>query len=163
MSNYQSSIAAVERAILAQDIFLPATNTDKSISFKELESKGSYKIISAFDVYKDIKAKFYLTILTPLVDKNDVAQKSNGSPLIRGQAKSKLYTSGYTSSNYVELTIPKYILLQFKNKVPKGTEFLICIPGGGMDIDDIRIIGIYSIKEEVQYDQTTTRSRSVDI
>ena len=53
-----------------------------------------------FSELKPLDGKFYLKVLTPLVSSNEVSVKQ----------KSRL-----TSANYITLTIPTYLLIQFMN------------------------------------------------
>ena len=65
------------------------------------------------------------------------------SPTVRNiQSDCNLRVSSYEKSNYVEINIPKYILLNFLDKIPEGTRFLIIFVGGSIEIADIRIIGV---------------------
>lgn len=142
MSNYydNGAISSVEKATLAEDIVLPSiTKAPLTLSF--LEGGGSYK--TAETEYKDTKGKFFISIMTPLVDQTNASTVSKASPTTRGQSGSKLNASKYSSSNYVTLTIPKYILLNFTGTVPKGTEFLVASINGSSSISNMRIIGIY--------------------
>ena len=52
-------------------------------------------------------------------------------------------TAAYTERNFIALTIPKYILLNFKKVVPAGTKFLVAFVGGSTKIININIIGLY--------------------
>lgn len=143
MDNYydKQQLASVERVKLATDIILPKVTTEP-LTLKYLELGNEYK--TPFTEYTDMEGKFYITIMTPLVDKSQANKKSQVAPSVRGH-KGNLGTNNYSSSNYITLTIPKYILLNFKDKVPKGTEFIVASVGNTVDLDDLRIIGIYSI------------------
>lgn len=134
------SIPYAERAVLAEDIELPDTNNN-NVSLSYLESNPEYK--SQNTEYKDIEGKFYIYIMTPIIDKDEAKEQTKKSPSTKGHTGDELTTSSYTSSNYVTLKIPKYILLNFSGKIPKGTEFIIVSIGGSMDLSNIRIIGVY--------------------
>lgn len=143
MSNYfeQQQINTVERVVLAEDISLPEISTEP-LTLQYLETHNEYKL--ACNEYKDITAKFYINIMTPMVDKKSTYSVNSNSPIMRGH--NNLETGKYKSTNYIKLTIPKYILLNFTKTIPKGTEFLIASVGGSIDLEDIRIIGIYEVK-----------------
>lgn len=146
MSNYYENFdfSAVERAVLAEDIVLPeVTSAALTLSFFDNNPRRQYKL--AEQEYTNMKGKFYLPILTPLVDKTDTSNRTGKSPSIKGSGRESLSTSNYSTSNYLTLTIPKYIVLQFRSKIPKGTEFLIAIQGGEIKLDRIRIVGLYTI------------------
>ena len=143
MSNYfeEQEISTIERVVLAEDIILPEV-TKHSVSIDWLNNNN---YISPFNVYKDTLGKFFLPIMTPMVDKNFTREVVKTSPNTRTHKGSSLKTSSYTSSNYISLYIPKYILLNFIDKVPKGTEFIVASIGGSVEIEDMRIVGIYSL------------------
>ena len=134
MSNYfeDQQISTIERVVLAEDIILPEINKD-CISG------------SPFYLYKDTLGKFFLPIMTPMLDKNSIREAQKISPSTRGHKGNPLTTESCRSTNYISLYIPKYILLNFINKVPKGTEFIIASVGGSIEIEDMRIIGIYTL------------------
>ena len=145
MSNYyeSGSINSIERVVLAETIKLPSVST-YPLTHRNLKENGEYKL--AIHEYKDIKAKFYLPIMTPLLNK-DTNQSSKSAPNLRNNKGSKLNVEGYTTSNYIELVIPKYILLEFIDSIPAGTEFIMGSIGGTTEIEDMRIIGIYTTYE----------------
>ncbi len=126
MSNFfEDKIIVTERVKLVEDIILPSSIND----------------------YKNIKAKFYLNIYTPLLDKSRIKSESKSAPSISKFNNNNLKPSNYDEVNYIILTIPRYILFQFKNKIPKGTEFIITNIGE-FKIDHFRIIGVYTLEEE---------------
>ena len=121
---FENKELITERVKLAEDIFLPESIND----------------------YKNISAKFYLNIYTPMLDKSKIKSEEKPAPLLSKFNNNSINPSKYEQSNYIELTIPRYILLQFKDKVPAGTEFIItCI--GEFKINHFRIIGLYTIEE----------------
>jgi hypothetical protein len=127
MSNFfEQKRLITERVKLAEDITLP----------------------ESIDDYENIKAKFYINIFTPLVDKSETRTEYRSAPSTKIYNNNKLNPSDYQQSNYITLTIPRYILFQFKNNIPKNTEFIItCI--GEFKIDHFRIIGVYTLDSEV--------------
>lgn len=126
MSNFfEDKIIVTERVKLVEDIILP----------------------SSIDDYKNIKAKFYLNIYTPLLDKSRIKSESKSAPSISKFNNNNLKPSNYNEVNYIILTIPRYILFQFKNKISKGTEFIITNIGE-FKIEHFRIIGVYTLEEE---------------
>ena len=138
----KQSIITIERAQLAEDIPLPTTTTEK-INLEFFESGKT--CILAQNVYIDTMGKFYLNVMTPLLDKQESKMETKSAPSTRGHKGSSLNTRSYTSTNYVNLVVPKYILLNFTGRVPKGTEFIVASIGGSLDVEDMRIIGIYSL------------------
>ena len=189
MSNYYDNISDhhsfvyVEQATLVESIKIPI-NLDKltlnyfNPKLKE-ESKptgsgedsyiDSYyefdfeKVFSfPWDSLKNVQGKFKIPVLMPTttsesepLDKDARAPRKSG---FKGTAT--MVTSSYQTSNYVSLTIPKYMLYQFigstkmtidnKTKtayctIPAGTIFLISSYGGHQDLSKMRIIGLYTL------------------
>ena len=138
----KQSIITIERAQLAEDIPLPTITTEK-INLEFFESGKT--CILAQNVYIDTMGKFYLNVMTPLLNKQESKMETKSAPSTRGHKGSSLNTRSYTSTNYVNLVVPKYILLNFTGRVPKGTEFIVASIGGSLDVEDMRIIGIYSL------------------
>ena len=126
MSNfYEEKIIVTERVKLAEDIILP----------------------ESIDDYKNIKAKFHIFIYTPLLDQSNIKSQTKSAPSLSKFNNNNLKPSSYDEVNYITLTIPRYILFQFKEKIPKGTEFIITNIGEFM-IEHFRIIGVYTLEED---------------
>jgi len=122
---YESQEIISERVQLAEDIKLPDNILE----------------------YSNTKAKFFIKLFTPLENFNNTKSETNSAPNISRKNNNNLKSSSYNSSNYIYLTIPRYILLNFIDIVPKGTEFIItCI--GEFKIEHFRIIGIYTLNKE---------------
>lgn len=110
-----------------------------------------------FTKLQDITTQFIIPMLTPTQDNSsgEAKDKLTRAPSVRSQNRSvtRLKASNYITSNNVSLTIPAYIVAQFKdpfvleNKIPKGTEFIITGIGQKIEVDHLRIIGIYKIGE----------------
>ena len=68
----------------------------------------------------------------------------------------------YKTGNTLILESPKYLVMMFDNKIPKGTKFLIASLGEETDADNIRIISLYneapSQLQEVTYTTTTNNT-----
>lgn len=138
----KQAFSGLERVILAEDILLPEL-PDKPLTLAYLEEFGEYKL--AFNEYHDMQGKFFMNIMTPMVEKGEIEEKFSSSPRTIGHRGNELSTMDYVSTNFIILTIPKYILLNFREMVPKGTEFLIASIDGSLEVEDIKIIGIYSL------------------
>lgn len=95
--------------------------------------------------------KFFIPILTPIMSSNTAFE--NKRPAV---SKSNIINrvsniSGFVESNFVELTLPEYLLPQKSidedgNITPetpykKNDKFIIVFVGG--DINKIRLIGVY--------------------
>lgn len=135
-----------EVAILMEDIILPPLPPLSKILAGEVDK------FRAEELYTDMIGKFCIPILFPLEE--EPKNKKMPAPTVRNiQSDCKLKTIPYEQSNYVELNIPKYILMNFTGKVLSGTRFLIIFVGGSIKISDIRVTGV---KDYVQIDQSTT-------
>ena len=136
MGFFEDKKVITERAILAEDIILPESIND----------------------YKNISAKFYIKILTPIVDKSKISSISKPAPAVNKFNNNNLKPSEYEQVNYISLTIPRYMLFQFKDKINKGTEFIFtCI--GEFKIEHFRLIGLYTLDDsEVQNESEKTTS-----
>jgi len=170
-----TSFPYIERAVLMEDIKLPIYNEKKKLKrnyfydifrlisdfpyiyrdeYHEQYKDKEYKL--AYNELKNIDAKFYIPVLmTNVSNKGSEVKTANRAPKTTG-FKGNIKSLPYDSSNCTVLTIPKYILIQFldqKNEiigskdpiVPKGTEFLVTCVGGNMDLDHMRIIGLYTL------------------
>jgi len=133
----------IERAILAEDIKLPFVTRNKITEHWLCCHDNEYR--SAFNMYKDTLGKFFLPIMTPLVDKESAKTGKGSTGSSRGNKGNLNTASTAKSSNYVELYIPKYILMNFRGTIPKGTEFIVASIGGSIEIEDMRIIGIFTM------------------
>jgi len=121
---------------------------DKRIIAERVKLAEEINLPESIDDYENIKAKFYINILTPMLDKSMTKSETKSAPNISIYNNNNLTPSDYEQSNYITLTIPRYILMQFKNKVPIDTEFIItCI--GEFKVQHFRIIGLYTLDSEV--------------
>lgn len=107
--------------------------------------------------YQKNIGKFFIPILTPTLSGSSTYQANR--PVVSTSNivnKDNLGLSGYTETNYIELTVPKHLFNPIiKNhtsekdvhhvvtyeQYPAGTKFIIVFIGG--DINNIRIIGVY--------------------
>lgn len=175
MGFYNGSISFpyLEKAILMEDVKLPIYNKKKKLTrdifyskheevgedyqdkYKAAELNNEY--VLAYNELKNIDAQFYIPILTPTVSKTSNIDSKKSAPSKNGFKGDHIESKAYTYSNTIKLTIPKYILFQFldnKNEImgtkdpyiPKGTEFIICAIGGLGYMDNIRIIGLYTLE-----------------
>ena len=165
----------IERAVLMEDVKLPVYNKKKKLKrqffysvqrlidiysnryndeYYRSEMDNEYKL--AYNELKNIDAKFYIPVLMTTFQNTGLEiNTANRAPKTTG-FKSDIRSLPYNSSNCIILTIPKYIILQFidlKNEIegskdpiiPKGTEFLIACVGGQMNLEQLRIIGLYTL------------------
>lgn len=130
-----------EEATLLEDILLPELPPFPTM--QEIHD-GNVYYPRTVELYKDTLGKFSIPIINPLGDNTGApTDSSGGSSNTRNIVNnSNLQVSTYKESNYITLNIPKYILLNFLNKVPKGTKFIVAFIGGSTSIGDIRVIGV---------------------
>lgn len=121
-------------------------------SIKTIERAILAETIS-FNSLESINGKFFIPSIMPSLEMDNATDKK---------------TNELTKSNYLELSIPGYILTMFMNPklipvnnmenikfilgfdsnefvIPKGTEFLIEFVGGLVDSELISVIGIYKL------------------
>lgn len=165
MANYYSNseFPYVERAILAEDIKLPTINNNKKLTrgffyttvaqliegvffdgSSSPDTSKEYKL--AYNEIKNITAKFNVPILFP----NTPSTEQSRKPKTTGFTGANMKTGSYATTNTIKLTIPKYMVMQFVNQtkectIPKGTEFLVACVGGEMEIEKMRIIGLFTL------------------
>lgn len=116
------------------------------ISLNNNERAILMETIEIDDQYKNRTGKFTIPVLMPdlsMTSKNPKT-KPMAAPQVQlvSTAKKKIKPKKYSKANYVELKIPRYIMYQFDNIIPKGTTFLITDLGEDLDINNIKIIGI---------------------
>lgn len=170
------SFPYLEKAVLLEDVKLPVYNKKKKLkrkffySIQKLiyhdsdiyednyhysEMENEYKL--AYNELKNITANFYIPILTPTLDGSEIKDERKAAPNKKGFKGDNINSKPYTYSNSVPLIIPKYILFQFldlKNEtegikdpfIPKGTEFIIAGIGGLGRIENIRIVGLFTLE-----------------
>ena len=137
----------VEEATLLEDILLP--ELPPFPTWEEIHDNNVY-YPRTVELYEDMEGKFSVPIITPLGDNtgepvDDIAGAASARNIMNEGA---LQVSTYQESNYVTLNIPKYILLNFLEIVPKGTRFIVAFIGGSTNIGDIRVIGVSEYNAE---------------
>ena len=142
-SNYTDGIS-IELAILQQDIELPELPKDPLTlgTLEKYAKEGKeYKLME--NEYQNMIGNFYVPILFPLVEDGESTELVFDAPKTNNILNNSLASSTYVERNYISLLIPKYIVMQFKDIIPKGTKFIIGLIGNETDIEDINIIGLY--------------------
>ena len=131
----------IEEATLLEDVLLPELPPFPTVG--QIHDGNEY-YPRTIELYEDTMAKFSIPIINPLGDNNgSPTDNSKGSQNTRNISnKNNLQVSSYKTSNYISLKIPRYILLNFISKIPKGTKFLVAFVGGSTDVGDIKIIGV---------------------
>lgn len=125
-------------------------------AFSSTDNEPEYKL--AYNELKNIEAKFYIPVIMTTFVNDGTEVKVNSKAPSKTGFKGNIQSLPYSSSNCVKLIIPKYILLQFIDQkedsagnikdpiIPKGTEFLVACVGGHMDLEHMRIIGVYTLE-----------------
>lgn len=134
----------VEVAVLAKDISLPSY--DKTLTagmIQKMIEKGSGTFTPITTAYTSIKADFYINIEIPNLNKDEKVDEVKAAPKIL-QGGNRLNTTNYRTTNTIRLEIPKYLVMMFDNKIPKGTKFLVVSLADKADAQNIRIISIYN-------------------
>lgn len=142
-NNEYSDNLAIEIAELQEEIILPELPKEK-LSLKVLKKydKEGKNYDMPFDTYEDMIGNFYIPILFPLVENGESTEIEYEAPPIQ-VLNGTVQGSNYVERNFISLMIPKYIIMQFRDKIPKGTKFLVAFIGGSNSIDNISIIGLY--------------------
>lgn len=142
-NNEYSDNLAIEIAELQEEIILPELPKEK-LSLKVLKEydKEGKNYDMPFDTYEDMIGNFYIPILFPLVENGESTEIEYEAPPIQ-VLNGTVQGSNYVERNFISLMIPKYIIMQFRDKIPKGTKFLVAFIGGSNSIDNISIIGLY--------------------
>ena len=134
----------LEIGILQEEILLPELPTDEltlgTLQSYALQGK-SYALMQ--NCYEDMIGKFYIPVLFPLVDKADGPEEFIHNAPRKNGIIGDIDGIQYTEQNYVELIIPKYIVMQFRDIIPKGTKFLIGFSGEHKKISNLNVIGLY--------------------
>lgn len=134
----------LEIAILQEDIKLPALPKEE-LTLGTLTAYAAagkpYRLMQ--NCYKDMVGKFYIPILFPLVDKSDGPEEFEYDMPKTLKTNNTIMPVKYSEINYIELVIPKYIVMQFTDVIPKDTMFLVGFSGEHKKISNLNIIGIY--------------------
>lgn len=109
------------------------------------------------DIYKDYKAKFYIPALTPLLKKTSPYKRKKPAPSTKMQRR-PLKTATYYESNFIVLTIPRSIVLQFVKKIPKKTEFTAQFVGGEVEVGKLKIDSVYKYNGNQVKDEEIVRT-----
>lgn len=123
---------------------------DQQITFERVILAKKIKV----DKYRATNGKFFFPILTPTMKQEDVTEVSTKAPNISKHKGTKLDVRKYKTVNYINLEIPRYIMMNFevgesgKIEVPKGTQFLVTSLDKSVDYSKLRIIGLWSLSSD---------------
>ena len=120
---------------------LPSEELSLSVLEQYARSGKTYNLMQ--NCYKDMIGKFYIPSLFPLIDKSSGPEEFLHKAPSLPKSNDTLKTDKYTELNYVELIIPKYIVMQFRDVIPKDTMFLIGFNGEHKKLSNLNVVGIY--------------------
>ena len=147
-SEEYSDDLGIELAILQQDIELPEITDHEEFplnyatlfAWNESDPSKYYKLKE--HEYKSMIGNFYIPVLFPLIENGESTELIFEAPSTGNILNESLQAAPYIERNFVTLTIPKYLVMLFKEKIPSGTKFLVGFLGGSNSISNIHIIGI---------------------
>ncbi len=138
----------IEEAILLEEILLPELPPFPTMN-EIHEDHIYYPWLIDKQLYTDMVGKFSIPIITPLGKNTDEPFNETMYPEARNIINgAKLSLTEYEKSNYIELVIPKYIVLNFIEKIPVHTRFIVCFIGDKIHVGNIKIIGVSERGEE---------------
>ena len=148
--NYSDSLS-IEIAELQRTIYLPLLPMEK-LSIKVLQAYETLKrsYWTKDDVYTSVLGNFYIPMLFPMVENaEESTELIHKEPKNRNVKASDIGygTEKYVTRTFVELNIPKHIVLQFDNKIPKGTTFCIGFVGGSTSLSNIKVLSVDKVAD----------------
>ena len=153
ISGLYSDSLSTEIMMLQKTIILPYVNEEYSC-YKLMEAYNTaeceYRVPEEW--YTDVLANFYPTMLTPMVKDGDSTLLIHNAPDVSNilTVGGEFVTTEYKEQNFIELVIPKSLVLLFRKEIPKGTKFTCNFTGGSTMYRSIKITGIASeIKNEL--------------
>lgn len=144
ISNTYSQLSN-EVAILKRKIYLPLLPLEKMTDMVI----GAYRYLGKDYWYKDdvYEAKsgcFRIPLICPLIkDSEEAIDVIHSAPQISGLvSEEELITKDYITCNYIPLIIPRDIIMQFSNLIPKKTQFNVTFMGGSSANYQIKVNSI---------------------
>lgn len=150
ISNYFSDSLSIEKAILQRPVILPPVS-EEYIDHNTLEAYSNIgqQYLLPDQVYTDVKANFYLPLIFPMVENGESTVMIHDAPNIENiYSIGSMESSEFKETNYVPLIIPKYIVMNFRDEIPVGTEFIVNFTGGTLNYANIHIMGVGNIGKE---------------
>jgi hypothetical protein len=144
-SNYSDDLS-VEIAELQRTIYLPLLPMEQ-ISIKVLQAYEDLgrTYWTKDDVYTSEIGNFYIPMLFPMVENvEESAEMIHKEPNNRNVKSSDIGygVEKYITRSFVELLIPKHIVLQFTDTIPRGTKFNVGFIGGSTTLSNIKILSV---------------------
>ena len=155
VSNSYSDTLSIEIAELQRTIFLPLLPMERL----------TYSVLAAYEdeglpywfkdeVYTSVLGNFYMPLLFPMVENPEESTDmehdapDSGHVIQDDKKRSPYKTEAYTTRTYVELIIPKYIVMNFTDTIPKGTRFVVGYIGGSNSIESMKILSVAQLNTE---------------
>lgn len=143
--NYSNSLS-LEVAELQRTIYLPLLPMEK-LSIKVLQAYETLGRSYWFkdDVYTAELGNFYIPMMFPMVENTpESIELIHNNPNTKNISTSnKGYgTEQYTTRSFVEIVIPRFIVMQFHNIIPRGTKFCVGFIGGKTDTESMKILSV---------------------
>ena len=132
----------VEVATLVNDVPLPKYDKSLKVTVHK-DSEVTINFTPITTAYKSMIAEFYIAIEIPNLPQDGKIEKDQAAPRVQ-HGGNQLNTTAYRTGNTIKLEIPKYLVMMFDNKIPKGTKFLIVSLADKIDTNNIRIISLYN-------------------
>ncbi len=152
-SNYSENLS-IEIGELQRTIYLPLLPMEQ-LSLKVLQAYEDLgrTFWTKDDVYESMIGNFYIPMLFPMVENiPESVEMIHKEPSNRNIKASDIGygTEKYITRSFIELLIPKHIILQFTDTIPQGTKFNIGFIGGSTSISNIKVLSVAEIiKTEV--------------
>lgn len=157
-----TAVKGVEIAVLAEDIELPEVDTvpiSYGLLYDRWHSKSDIKHYRSKEIYyTSVMGKFYIPILTPSINRDDIVYEEKSAPKVKSKS-AKLDTASYNNSNIILLEIPKYLVCEFTGKIPAGTQFLFVSLSSRIMENKFRIIGLYTSTYVAPQDKKVLRGK----
>jgi hypothetical protein len=151
ISNFFSDSLSIEVATLQKNVILPYINeefTCYQIMHAYKEAECEFRL--ADEWYHDVKANFYMPMISPMVVDGDSTLMEHTAPDVSNfiaTGEGEFVVSEYKEQNFIELIIPTHIVLAFRKEIPKGTKFIVNFSGGTAAYAAMSIIGIKEVPE----------------
>ena len=152
VSNLFSDSLSNEVMTLQKPVILPYINEEYSCAqlmnaYKEAECE--YRLPEEW--YRDVIANFYPTMLAPMVKDGESTMLVHNAPDVSNilTIGGEFVTTEYKEQNYIELIIPKSLVLLFRKEIPIKTKFTCTFLGGSSMYRSMKITGIVEIGTEL--------------
>ena len=150
--NYSYTDAlSIELAELQRTVYLPLLPMER-LTHSVLRAYEEERIPywNKDEIYTSVLGNFYVPMLFPMVENPEESidmlhpAPENSMLLEEGGFEPK----EYITRTYIELVIPKYIVMNFEDTIPKGTMFTVGFVGGSNTISNLRVLSVAWLPEE---------------